>query len=205
MKFSRKLHMKNKTKHQFIKAAGIVFERYGFKKTTMDDIAYAAGKGKSSIYYYFKNKEEIFEAVTHHEAELVQEQINLSINKLNSATEKFRMYVTLRMKRFVAKGVLITALNDNFMATFSFIEKIRDNYRNWEINSIAKILAEGIKNKEFKPRKDIFFAAEAILTCMIGFEIPLLTKENTPEESENKINEILEMFLYGIENNQSLS
>jgi AcrR family transcriptional regulator len=36
--------------------AGELFSRYGYKKTTMDDIADALQKGKSSIYYYFQNK-----------------------------------------------------------------------------------------------------------------------------------------------------
>ncbi len=39
--------------------AGELFSRYGYKKTTMDDIADALQKGKSSIYYYFQNKEDI--------------------------------------------------------------------------------------------------------------------------------------------------
>ncbi|HXL00524.1 MAG TPA: TetR/AcrR family transcriptional regulator [Dysgonamonadaceae bacterium] len=39
--------------------AGELFGRYGYKKTTMDDIADALQKGKSSIYYYFQNKEDI--------------------------------------------------------------------------------------------------------------------------------------------------
>ena len=56
-------NMRANSKQQIIEAAGVIFERYGFKKTTMDDIAYAAGKGKSSLYYYFKNKEQVFEAV----------------------------------------------------------------------------------------------------------------------------------------------
>ena len=60
--------MKSKAKTQLIEAAGVTFSRFGYRKTTMDDIAFAAGKGKSSLYYYFKNKEEVFEAVVEKEA-----------------------------------------------------------------------------------------------------------------------------------------
>ena len=70
----------------------------------MDDIAYAAGKGKSSLYYYFKNKEEVFEAVVAHEAEHLVNEINASINVSKPAVEKLRSYVNIRMKRFVQRG-----------------------------------------------------------------------------------------------------
>ncbi|PKN72465.1 MAG: TetR/AcrR family transcriptional regulator, partial [Deltaproteobacteria bacterium HGW-Deltaproteobacteria-10] len=49
---------------QAIKAAAKrVFAKWGLNKTTMEDIAGEAGKGKSTLYYYFKSKEEIFETV----------------------------------------------------------------------------------------------------------------------------------------------
>lgn len=189
--------MKTSSKQQIIEAAGITFERYGFKKTTMDDIAFAAGKGKSSLYYYFKNKEEVFEAVVAHEAEVLVNEINSTIHSSSSAVDKLRNYVITRMKRFVQRGNLATALNDNFLATFSFIEKIRNNYHDFEVEMIAGIINEGIQKEEFKS-VDAAFTAEAILTCMIGFEVPLLTKSQTIEDSVCKINSVINMFLYGI-------
>lgn len=189
--------MSTNSKQQIIHAAGVIFERYGFKKTTMDDIAFAAGKGKSSLYYYFKNKEEVFEAVVAHEAENLVNEINTAIRNSSSAVDKLRSYMGVRMKRFVKRGNLATALNDNFLATFSFIEKIRNNYRDFEINLIAEIINEGIEKKEFKAI-DATFTGEIILTGMIGFEVPLLTKSTTIEDSAAKIDSVIEMFFYGI-------
>ena len=42
------------------KAAMQCFERYGLDKTTYDDIAKAVGLNKATLYYYYKNKEDIF-------------------------------------------------------------------------------------------------------------------------------------------------
>lgn len=188
---------RSKSKLQIIEAAGETFGRYGFKKTTMDDIAFSAGKGKSSLYYYFKNKEDVFEAVVEYEAAHLKQEIDTELAKIDVSTERLRKYVAIRMSRFAARGNLYTALNDNFLATFAFIEKIRNNYRDYEISIIAKILEEGIKNKEFK-RVDTKFTGEAILTCMIGFEVPLLTKDNSPADSERKIYNVIDMFFYGL-------
>ena len=54
---------KEEYRKKIIVVSGQIFSRYGFKKTTMEDVARASGKGKSSIYYYFKSKEDIFKNV----------------------------------------------------------------------------------------------------------------------------------------------
>lgn len=189
--------MKSKAKLQIIEAAGLTFGRFGFKKTTMDDIAFAAGKGKSSLYYYFKNKEEVFEAVVDQEALILKKEINEALAKPDNSVAKLRTYITIRMHRFIAKGNLYTALNDNFLATFNFIEKIRNKHHDWEIEVIDSILKEGIKNNEFK-RANIEFMGQSILTAMIGFEIPILTNPNASVEFDKKISQVINMLFYGI-------
>ena len=48
---------------EILATAKKLFAQHGLKKTTMEDIANALGKGKSTLYYYFPGKTEIFEAV----------------------------------------------------------------------------------------------------------------------------------------------
>ncbi|OYW78704.1 MAG: TetR family transcriptional regulator, partial [Sphingobacteriia bacterium 32-37-4] len=40
-------------KEDIIREAQKLFQAYGLKKTTMEDIAKALGKGKSTLYYYY--------------------------------------------------------------------------------------------------------------------------------------------------------
>lgn len=47
-------------KEKIGKAAMLCFEKYGLDKTTLDDIAKSIGLNKASLYYYYKNKEDIF-------------------------------------------------------------------------------------------------------------------------------------------------
>lgn len=44
---------------EILQAAHSLFIRYGFKKTTMDDLAAQAGIGKATIYYYFRSKKDL--------------------------------------------------------------------------------------------------------------------------------------------------
>jgi len=71
---------KDEVREHLVQTARMVFARYGYKKTALDDIAREARKGKSTIYYYFKSKDDIFKAVIDAEAEIrakaIEEQIS---------------------------------------------------------------------------------------------------------------------------------
>jgi len=43
---------------QILQAAKQLFSVHGLHKVTMDDVAKAIGKGRSSLYYYYKSKDE---------------------------------------------------------------------------------------------------------------------------------------------------
>ena len=47
---------KEEYRKKIIITAGQIFSRYGFRKTTMDEIAKALKMGKSSIYYYYQEQ-----------------------------------------------------------------------------------------------------------------------------------------------------
>ena len=59
---------------RILDAAAQVLLRYGYDKTTMDDVARAAGVSKSTIYARWKNKEALLEAVLWHEGRRYTEE-----------------------------------------------------------------------------------------------------------------------------------
>jgi len=46
-----------------IEAAARVFQRSGYERASMNDVATEAGADRVSVYYYFKGKHELFHAV----------------------------------------------------------------------------------------------------------------------------------------------
>ena len=68
--------------------ARALFKKSGFKKTTMGDIARSLGKAKSSLYYYYPGKEDIFEAVLHAEMAELLTQIHQSIRQIELRIER---------------------------------------------------------------------------------------------------------------------
>ena len=56
-------------------AAEKLFLHYGFRKTSVDQIAKEAGIGKGTIYNYFRNKEELFGSCSRHWRDLIDEYL----------------------------------------------------------------------------------------------------------------------------------
>ena len=51
-------------RERILKAAEALFDRYGYASTTIEQIVQALGVTKPFVYYYFRNKQEIFETLS---------------------------------------------------------------------------------------------------------------------------------------------
>jgi len=189
--------MKHDVKESIVVAAQKIFQRFGFRKTTMDEIAYAARKSKSSLYYYFKSKEEVFQAVVEKEAIVLRNEITSKVSECSSSMDKLRVYIFVRMDGFKNWGNFYEALKDDYLSNLDFIEKIRVKYDKNEIDSITQIIQEGIENKEFK-NLNAALTAKTVVIAMKGLEGPLLLEKETVNNFKQQINDMLEILFYGI-------
>ena len=139
-----KEHIKQKQKAislKILSQASQVFSKYGFKKATMDDIAKASGMGKSSLYYYFKSKEEVFEAVVKKEADLLRIELERRVvNSHDNPKEKIRNYVLIRMKFLKEMVNFYDALKNDYLGNLAFTERIREKYDREEQQIIQVLL-----------------------------------------------------------------
>jgi len=78
---------------QLIKeAAHKVFSQFGFHKTSLEDIANNAGISKQSLYYYYPNKEAIFNEIVLETAQKILNDIDQKIDTNLPADEKFLLF-----------------------------------------------------------------------------------------------------------------
>lgn len=181
---------------QIVKEASTIFSRFGFRKTTMDDIARATNKGKSSLYYYFKSKEEVFEAVVEREVTHLRKRLRLAIISSEDPKEKLKNYVLTRMQTIKELVNLFAALKSDYFDNLDFVEKIRKKYDNEEIEMCREILEYGIRRNYFQIH-DLNLAATGIVTAMKGIE-PQLFDEDTSHDFEERLNNIINILFYGI-------
>jgi AcrR family transcriptional regulator len=187
---------KEEFRRKIIVTAGQIFSRYGFRKTTMDEIAKALKMGKSSIYYYFQSKEEIFEAVVLYEANILRNELTKAIKSVDSPLGKMQSYVFVRMKAFEKLSNYYNAIFDKNLDHFEFIEHIRAKYDLEELAILRLILYDGVRKGVFVVENSEY-AAMAIQTTMKGLEVPLFWQKREVE-IDHKLKAILDVLFYGI-------
>ena len=91
---------------RLIEAAKILMHRKGFQGTTLADIAKESGVPLGNVYYYFKTKEELCEAVIEERKKEVSRTLNMCCIKPNPrlALKKFVQYVADEAEDIAASG-----------------------------------------------------------------------------------------------------
>ena len=185
-------------KNRIVEVAQDIFKRYGFKKSTMDEIAAAAGKGKSTLYHYFKSKEEVFAAVIEKEGNTMFRELNKVITANIDSKLKIKKYITTRMELIDKLSNLYSAIKSDYLNHFSFIQKYRIKYDEYEILLLEQILQDGINKKEFNINEDdTKIYAYGLATALKGLEIPFFL-ENRYSEISSRLDSMLNILIYGL-------
>ena len=188
--------VKDDIRDQIVDTAKGIFTRFGFRKTTMDEIARAMRKGKSSIYYYFTSKEEIYKAVIEKEAQTLREELISAVNRTDDPREKLRNYVLARVKVLKNVANYYDALKNEYLNHLDFINKIREKYDRQEISIVQEILEGGIGKGIFRIEEPEL-GAIAIVTALKGLEVQLFwSKAN--KSLEKRTDELLSILFNGI-------
>jgi len=195
--------------NDIIDAARELFTIYGFTKTTMTDIAGRLNMSKASLYYYFKDKETIFNALRERELEQFSEEINKIVSNSNDAKSKLLEYTRKEIKLLQKLLTLSSLVSDNSLETKPLSSSSLKGFNIKERNFVKDILQKGIQSNDFKAF-NIEEYAELYLIVLEGLRNVFLS---TSEKYGNravppKVNEQLnkqsvlftEMFLYSISN-----
>lgn len=185
------------TKEQIIKVARQVFAKFGFQKTTVNEIARAVHKAKGSVYYYFKNKEELFQSVVEKEFQTLRTELIKAINAGENAKEKLTNYIKVRMKTLNEFSNMYDALKNDYLSYMSFIEQIREKYDNEEIVLVKSILTNGVLNNEFDI-EDEEQTAIVIVTALKGLELPIFINSKYIELKQ-RLDFMISVLIRGIE------
>jgi AcrR family transcriptional regulator len=187
---------KDMNRENILRIAQDIFSKYGYKKTTLDDIANAVRKGKSSLYYYFKSKEDLFEAVITKEVDILAKELEIVINRNTDPIDKLHDYVQTKFTTFRGLANLYNAL-ENDVTAIGFIEELKHKYEQNEIRMIKRILIEGVRKNEFEIY-DFNLAAIGITMAIKGLEMPLSAGLYANLNLERGVDVILRIICYGI-------
>ncbi len=182
-------------KLRILKAAQQVFARFGYHKTTMDDIAEATGLKKASLYYYYTSKEEIFRDVIVAESQEFLQKLQEAISPLQHPREKLFRYLTFRMEYFQQMVNLHRLTVQTVLELKPLVEKVYRHYMQEELRLLEGILQEGIKARLFKPC-DTAKIASGILTLSEAIKFREFHTTNALSATDVDYSKITEEILY---------
>ena len=143
--------MPRKTKEDILFAAKKAFGRFGYKKTTMEDIARELGLTSPAIYKYFRSKEELFKECIRTEAKKLMEKVEKEVRKANSPEEKLKTFVKEKLKNIQDTLELFSVSRDIAVELKREVDSIKDSeITEAEANFITQIIQEGIKKGRFR-------------------------------------------------------
>jgi len=190
------VNKKDANRENILKIAQEIFSKYGYKKTTLDDIANAVRKGKSSLYYYFSSKEDLFQAVILKEVEILKRELEKVILRNTDPVEKLREYILTKLNTYRGLANFYHAL-ENDVTAIEFIDNIKNKYNQEEIRMIKRILIEGVRKNAFDI-KDFTLVAIGITTAIKGLEMPLSAGDYGTVNLEKGVDNILKIICFGI-------
>ncbi len=185
---------------EVVEAAKALFQRYGLKKTTMEDIAKFVGKGKSTLYYYFPSKNEIFEAVVEYEMKELFRSIAAVADDATTARAKLKVYVINRFTKLQEMANLSQVLKEEIMGHACMIFQLKKKYLEVEINLVYEFIKFGVAQQEFKLMDDEHCdtLARVIVATFKGFEMPNLEVLDLSKNIAEHTDFLIDTFIEGI-------
>ena len=174
-------------KEEIILNAQKLFKQYGLKKTTMDEIAEACGKAKSTLYHYFKNKEQIFDEVIDIELLDLRNVVKKKVDVENSISLKLTTYFLEFHKEIVNRTNLYRIVKNELKNEKKSL-KIFDQLLAFETTYVSKILIDAYDSGEYTDIcvNDILWFSESLLAGFFGIVRYTLESESSFEIEKMK-------------------
>jgi AcrR family transcriptional regulator len=179
-----KIVNREKKRSEIAQKAIEVLAKRGFKATTIQEIANAAGLGKGTIYHYFKTKEEILWAVSEQMFRETERSLGAALLRINEPMDKLAalieesLHITEDLEHFFiiySELWLMTVRGEHTGDFTNMLKRMQNDMK----NLIAGMINEG-KNQGFWPNDiDIDTLASYLASSFDGvFAHYMIDKEN---------------------------
>ncbi len=197
--FAQRKSMSVNTRSELIEVARQLFATKGFDNTTMNEIAARSGKGRRTLYTYFKSKSEIFLSVVDSEMSHIIEAIEEIPPLEIPADEKLKRYIICRLDQVRNTVIRNGSLKAEFFRDVIQLEHARRRLDVRELSILRSILQQGIEEGTF----DIDNASVVAVTihyALRGLDLPNIRGQFTALGVPTaRLREcIFKMIFYGI-------
>ena len=162
-----------KPRQRLIEVARELFAKNGLEATTMNDIAKASGRGRRTLYTYFRHKEEIYYAVIEEELALLSEKME-GVTKMHAEPEEKIFALIYTHLSIIRETVLRNgSLRAEFFRDIWMVEKVRRTFDEKEHRILQLVLQEGIDKGRFRI-ENVGLMTDIIHYSVKGLEVPYI-------------------------------
>lgn len=178
-----------------LSAATETFGRYGYKKTSIDDIARRAGLGKGTVYLHFESKEELFGAVVRRLWTTALAEVEAAVARARTPLAKVRVFLESRQRQHFHIATALRISPGALLELLVAAEPHRRDARAREAAVLEEILRDGNAQGAFAVRSPRLVAA-AVTACIHGLDSLLVGFEGTALLAQ--LHELDEVFVRGL-------
>lgn len=194
--------MVSKTREKLIDVARQLFMKKGVENTTMNDIAAASEKGRRTIYTYFKNKREIYNAVVEQQSEILIHGLReVALSEL-PPLEKLEKYLNTRFRLFDEFHLKNERSRFFFRGDHRRIAKVLRLAVDKEKTLLKTMMDEGIESGDFDPSQARRLPSLEILLSQ-GIDLSRIAETGTEEQLESLRHDVTAFIISGIRSKQS--
>lgn len=132
----------------FETAAG-VFAKKGYHETTVDEIAQAIGVAKGTIYYHFKNKEDLYLALIQEGVNLLREQLEQAVAGATTPRDKVKNIIKNHLA-FIEKEKDLVFLFLKELCGTDLRREVLARMLSECLQIIRHVLEEGVRDGTFR-------------------------------------------------------
>jgi AcrR family transcriptional regulator len=166
----------------------------GFHETTMREIADAAGIGKSTLYDYFKSKDDIIISYFENELQQITDRANEIMNQEQSVVEKLRKIMQMHLEYLVDnKNFYLKLTVEAQRLSLQSQQRIQTRRHAYQ-DLLRNLIEEGTRLGELRPVNPLL-AARSIFT-LLSTAVFTSRPTGTPEEM---LEDALVIFFEGVQ------
>ncbi len=154
---------------QLLDAAMKAVIRFGYRKTTVDDIARQAGVTRATIYNYFPGKDQIFTALVEREIKTLRCAIWKEVDPMDPPQRRLECFVRARYRQLRRLKELYSVVLDVGRDLMLMVPGLLQDFERQQQEFLADLLREGVESKIFSPT-DVDLLAAALLAALRGMD-----------------------------------
>ena len=167
-----------------LKAALPFFAKYGYKKTTLEDVAQALDMSNTNLYSYFRSKRDLYQCCVDYAIDQWQEFVRQQTRDIEDPKEKLVTPWRSAVGYIIGNEEMMALLKNDptIFPMFPNVDPIEE-YNDWSVQYVKEILEEGIEKGVFRATINVDIAA----TMLFGWYKYLIVSSVEMEELDETL------------------